>query len=98
KNMSVYTSAKFGLVGFSRALAMECVGTNVKVSVSCPAGVKTGLPDNSLGDKDGFLKIIQVLNKNFENPKEVVEGIIEAWQSRDVVVLPTEKAKSLAKK
>jgi short-subunit dehydrogenase len=97
KNMTVYTSAKFGLVGFAKALAMECVGTPIKVSVSCPAGVLTNLPQNSLGERDGFLKIIEILKKNFETPDLVAEGILDGWGEREVVQLPTEKAKSLAK-
>lgn len=96
KNMSVYSSAKFGLVGLVRSLAMESIGTPVKVSVSCPAGVLTDLPKNAHGDKEGFLKIIENLQKNFEDPMVVVEGVLNAFDSRDVVILPTEKAKSLA--
>jgi 3-oxoacyl-[acyl-carrier protein] reductase len=98
KNMAVYSSAKFGLVGLARSLAMECVGTKVKISVSCPAGVLTPLPQNAMGDKEGFLKLIQILQKNFEEPKLVVEGILDSLENRDVVVLPTEKAKGLYKK
>lgn len=98
KNMAVYSSAKFGLVGLARSLAMECVGTNVKISVSCPAGVVTNLPQNAGGDKEAFLKLIQVLHKNFEEPKTVVEGILNSLQEREVVILPTEKAKNLYKK
>ena len=98
KNMAVYTSAKFGLVGFARALAMETVGTQIRVSVSCPAGVVTDLPKSALGDKDGFLKIIEILNKNFESAEDVAIGIIEGLSGREVLQLPTEKAKAFAKR
>lgn len=96
KNMTVYSSAKFGLVGLVRSLAMECVGTPVRVSVSCPAGVLTDLPKNAHGETESFLKIIENLKKNFEDPAEVVEGILRSLESREVVILPTEKAKSIA--
>lgn len=98
KNMAVYTSSKFGLVGFVRALAMETVGTQVRVSVSCPSGVITDLPKNALGDKEGFLKIIEILKKNFESAEDVAKGILEGMGSREVLNLPTEKAKALSKR
>jgi len=98
KNMAVYTSSKFGLVGFVRALAMETIGTQVRVSVSCPSGVITELPNNALGDKEAFLKIIEVLKKNFESAEDVAKGILEGLSNRDVLNLPTEKARALAKK
>lgn len=98
KNMAAYSSAKFGLVGLARSLAMETIGTKVRVTVSCPAGTKTDLPRNASGDRENFLKIIGNLEKNFESPREVAEGIVGALDSREVVVFPTEKAKALYKK
>ncbi len=100
KNMAAYSSAKFGLVGLARSLAMECTGTPVKVTVSCPAGVLTDLPKNAHGDLEGFIKVIGNLQKNFEDPQTVVAGILELMEGegREVVLLPTEKARSLYKK
>lgn len=89
KNMSVYTSAKFGLVGFVRALAWELIGKPIKVSVSCPGGTITDLPKNALGNREDFEKLIENLRKNFEEPAVVAKGILDSLDSREVVILPT---------
>jgi 3-oxoacyl-[acyl-carrier protein] reductase len=95
KNMSVYTSAKFGLVGFVRSLATELIGTGVKASVSCPGGIKTNLPDNALGDKESLIKFFQQYGKSFHEPKEISELILDKLDSREVIIFPTESAKKL---
>jgi 3-oxoacyl-[acyl-carrier protein] reductase len=40
-NMSVYSASKHGMLGFTRSLAVELRGTNVKVIGVCPARVDT---------------------------------------------------------
>jgi NAD(P)-dependent dehydrogenase (short-subunit alcohol dehydrogenase family) len=95
KNMSVYTSAKFGLVGFVRSLATELVGTGVKASVSCPGGIKTNLPDNALGDKESLVKFFQQYGKSFHEPTEIADLILNKLDSREVLIFPTDSAKKL---
>ncbi len=95
KNMSIYTSAKFGLVGFVRSLATELVGTGVKASVSCPGGIKTNLPDNALGDKESLVKFFQQYGKSFHDPTEIADLILNKLDSREVLIFPTDSAKKL---
>jgi NAD(P)-dependent dehydrogenase (short-subunit alcohol dehydrogenase family) len=42
----VYTSTKFAIVGLSEVLAEELKGSNIGVSVLCPASVRTNMPMN----------------------------------------------------
>lgn len=95
KNMSVYTAAKFGLVGFVRSLAWELLGTGLKISVSCPGGILSELPNNALGDKESLRKFFEQYGKNFDSPEVVSEAILEKLSSREVLIFPTEGAKKL---
>ncbi|MDX1958793.1 MAG: SDR family oxidoreductase [Leptospiraceae bacterium] len=92
KNMAVYTAAKFGLIGFVRSVSMELLGTNVKLSVSAPAGVITGLVENSSGDKENFEKVIGPLRKNFDSIQSVGKGILNKLEQREPVILPTDSS------
>jgi butyryl-CoA dehydrogenase len=49
---SAYSTAKFGVKGFSDVLKFELLRTNVKISTVHPGGIKTGIARNSrLGGK-----------------------------------------------
>jgi short-subunit dehydrogenase len=93
KNMAVYTACKFGLVGFVRAMQWELMGSGITISVSCPSGVKTSLGKNAHGQKDEFLKLLSSIDKNFEDPNTVANGILDSLENREPVHLPTEMAK-----
>jgi len=95
KNMSVYTAAKFGLVGFARSLAWELLGSGVKISVSCPGGIRSELPNHALGDKESLRKFFDQYAKNFDSPESISEAILEKISSREIVLFPTEGAKKL---
>src|SRR5690606_23615932 len=41
-HMTAYSASKFGLVGFSRALAAELRGEGIHVTVACPGLMRTG--------------------------------------------------------
>jgi len=41
-----YTATKYAVVGISETLAVECAGTNVEVSVLCPAWVSTRIMES----------------------------------------------------
>ncbi len=47
--LSVYCASKFGLSGFYDALRLELAGSGVDVTVIHPGVVRTGLPQNALG-------------------------------------------------
>lgn len=95
KNMSIYTSAKFALVGFVRSLAWELIGTGVKASVSCPGGIRTKLPQNALGDFETLKKFFDQYSKSFDDANTISESILDKLSSREVVLFPTESAKKL---
>lgn len=50
----VYCSTKFAIVGISEALAEELRGTNIGVSVLCPAFVRTNMPMNGRNRPERF--------------------------------------------
>jgi 3-oxoacyl-[acyl-carrier protein] reductase len=95
KNMSIYTSAKFGLVGFVRSLAWELLGTGVKISVSCPSGIHSKLPEHALGDSTTLQNFFKQYEKTFDSPDTVAESIINSLNNKEVLFFPTESAKKL---
>jgi 3-oxoacyl-[acyl-carrier protein] reductase len=95
KNMSIYTSSKFALVGFIRSLAWELIGTGVKTSVSCPGGIKSNLPENALGDSESLKKFFDQYAKAFDEASTISESILDKLSSREIVLFPTESAKKL---
>ena len=45
---SAYVAAKHGLVGFSKAIALETAGVDVTINTICPSYVKTALVDSQI--------------------------------------------------
>jgi meso-butanediol dehydrogenase/(S,S)-butanediol dehydrogenase/diacetyl reductase len=55
--MTHYTAAKFGVVGFTKALALELAATEITVNAVCPGLVRTELMEAELreiADRDGI--------------------------------------------
>ncbi|MGY6553821.1 MAG: 3-hydroxybutyrate dehydrogenase [Wenzhouxiangella sp.] len=48
---SAYVSAKHGLIGFSRALALETADTDITINTICPTYVRTPLVDQQIADQ-----------------------------------------------
>ena len=44
---SAYVAAKHGLVGFSKAIALETADTDITINTICPSYVKTPLVDTA---------------------------------------------------
>jgi len=42
-NLAIYCASKFGVIGFSEALALELAPSKIRVSYVCPGYVRTGL-------------------------------------------------------
>jgi 3-hydroxybutyrate dehydrogenase len=51
KFKSAYVSAKHGLVGFSKVMALETADTDITVNTVCPSYVKTPLVDKQIADQ-----------------------------------------------
>jgi 3-hydroxybutyrate dehydrogenase len=48
---SAYVAAKHGLLGFTRAIALETAGVDVTINTICPSYVKTPLVDRQIADQ-----------------------------------------------
>ena len=48
---SAYVSAKHGLIGFSRVLALETADTDITINTICPTYVKTPLVEKQIADQ-----------------------------------------------
>ncbi|MBN1824004.1 MAG: beta-ketoacyl-ACP reductase [Endomicrobiales bacterium] len=67
-----YSASKAGIIGFSKALAKEVAGYNVRVNTVCPGYIKTDMVD-SLGE-DVKKKILEsVPQKRLGEPEEVAD-------------------------
>jgi NAD(P)-dependent dehydrogenase (short-subunit alcohol dehydrogenase family) len=56
-----YTSTKFAIVGLSEVLAEELAGSDIGVSVLCPASVRTNMPMNGRNRPDRFGGSLDIL-------------------------------------
>jgi 3-hydroxybutyrate dehydrogenase len=48
---SAYVAAKHGLVGFSKAVALETAGADITINTICPSYVRTPLVDQQIADQ-----------------------------------------------
>jgi 3-oxoacyl-[acyl-carrier protein] reductase len=78
---TVFCATKFGLVGFSRALAMEVQPAGIRVTTFCPGSLDTPMldrfparpaPDSRLAPSEAAEILVQVL----ETPPEILHGEI----------------------
>jgi 3-hydroxybutyrate dehydrogenase len=51
---SAYVAAKHGLVGFSKAIALETADTDITINTICPSYVKTPLVDKQIAEQARF--------------------------------------------
>lgn len=75
---SVYSSTKSGLVGLSRALALELAQFNITVNVINPGWVETEMCEGSIADSD-FSKdeiLESIPQKRFVSPDEVAKLVL----------------------
>jgi NAD(P)-dependent dehydrogenase (short-subunit alcohol dehydrogenase family) len=91
---AAYCASKFGVVGLTKALAVEYVKKGLRVNCVCPAGVKTPLmgqmPPPADADPDLMSRFGLVLR--FTHPEEVAEALVflvsDAGRSINGVALP----------
>ena len=78
-NISAYTSSKFGVCGFTEALARELEGTGVRINAISPGAVNTRLLDEvlSAGEKAGreFLEASKRQKETGGTPPEKAAGL-----------------------
>jgi len=86
KYISAYTSAKHAVVGFTRAMAEEAVGSGITVNAVCPGYVDTPLTDETIA------RIVHHTGKSWQ---EALSSVLEqAGQPR--LIRAAEVAKAIA--
>jgi NAD(P)-dependent dehydrogenase (short-subunit alcohol dehydrogenase family) len=91
---AAYCASKFGVVGLTKALAIEYVKKGLRVNCVCPAGVKTPLMGSFAPPADGDPDLLSRfgLVLKFTHPEEVAEALVylasDAARSINGVALP----------
>jgi NAD(P)-dependent dehydrogenase (short-subunit alcohol dehydrogenase family) len=78
-NITPYTASKHGIIGLTRAAAIECAELNIRVNVICPAGMKdTGFFDNMQKKFPEFAKagLERIPLKREAEVQEVAEVVV----------------------
>jgi 3alpha(or 20beta)-hydroxysteroid dehydrogenase len=71
---AAYTAAKHGLLGLSRALALEYAAAGVRINVVCPGAMRTPMLSASFGDDmEGFAQHVPI--GRLADPAEVAEAV-----------------------
>ena len=85
-NLSHYSAAKHGVIGLTRALAVELAPYDITVNAICPTAVDTDIIDNEatyrlfgVSDRDGMAKAMDELNllkRGLLSPREVSAALL----------------------
>lgn len=71
---AAYTSAKHGVLGLTRAVALEYAGTGVRINAVCPGAMRTPMLELAFGDAmEGFAAHVPL--GRLADPSEVAEVV-----------------------
>jgi short-subunit dehydrogenase len=102
--LAPYSASKYAVVAISEALAQECAGTNVGVSVLCPGFVKTRIAEverhagpeiaaRALTPESQQLQaVVRGLIGGGAEPDLVAERVLEGIERRELYILPNPDA------
>jgi len=100
QGLAPYSATKYAVVAISEALAMECVGSNVGVSVLCPGWVKTrineteryvagGIPARAETDERKQVRAaLGALISGGTDPDEIALRVIEGIEQQALYIIP----------
>jgi NAD(P)-dependent dehydrogenase (short-subunit alcohol dehydrogenase family) len=81
-NIALYTASKHGIVGLTKATALELAGSNIRVNAVAPGPVRTGLLSRML---DGKVSLEEIASRvpmgRISEPEEIAEAIL--WLASD---------------
>ncbi len=80
--MVAYTASKHGVLGFTRALAMDMVGYNITVNAICPGYVDTPMTEGTIKNITGFTGM----------PEEQARKYLEGLSPQNRLIQPDEVA------
>ncbi len=74
---AAYCASKWGVVGLTKAMAVEFIKRGLRVNCICPGGVKTAILESFIPPKDADRKLIDRMSivDAFTDPAEIAEGI-----------------------
>lgn len=92
-----YVASKHALLGFSRGLAKDLVGTGIRVKVACPHLTDTEFFRTGPGAREMSAQADQY-RSFMDTPEEVAQGVVDQLDQPELVIFPTDKpAKAYAK-
>ena len=73
KGISAYTSSKTGVIGLTRALAVELASRGITVNCICPGAVRTGMTANISEEQKVEFARRRVALKRYAEPEEIAQ-------------------------
>lgn len=95
RNMTPYTASKFGVVGLSKTVALECTQANIRVNAVCPGVIHTPMVDRFTGGNPQALARVVAMGPvgRIGQPEEVAEAVV--WLSSDAASFVTGHAMAI---
>lgn len=94
---SAYVASKHGIIGLTKALALEGAGFNITVNAVCPGYVQTPIVENQIGDQ---MKAHQLSREEVIEKVMLAKQAVKEFISIDIIVdtvlmLAREEAKTI---